>query len=106
VPVLFPISADLYVLILLVGSALLAGWTLARFERIGPRTLRGALLAKCAALVLLAGLPSVIELVTVTGVPERRFVVIFALGLPAFTYLFLTAGWFARVVLRRFGGGT
>lgn len=105
-PVLVPIPAELFVAFLLVGSALLAGWTLVRFENVGPRTLGGALLAKGAALVLLVGLPSLVDRVTASGVPDRRLVIIFALALPTFTYLFLAAGWFARAVLRRFGGTT
>jgi hypothetical protein len=105
-PVLIPIPADLYVALLLVGAALLAGWTLVRFEHVGPRTLGGALLAKGAALLLLVGFPTLVERVGASGVPDRRLVIILALALPTFTYLFLTAGWFARAVLRRFGGGT
>jgi hypothetical protein len=106
VPVLIPIPAEVFVVLLLVGSALLAGWALVRFEKVGPRTLAGALLAKGAALVLLIGLPSLVERVTTSGLPDRRLLIIFALALPTFTFLFLAAGWFARAVLRRFGGGT
>lgn len=105
-PELVPISAQVFVVLLLVGSALLAGWALVRFENVGPRTLGGALLAKGAALVILVGLPWIVGLVTASGIPNSRLVIIFALALPTFTFLFLAAGWFARVLLRRLGGGT
>ena len=59
-PVLVPISAQVFVVLLLVGSALLAGWALVRFENVGPRTLGGALLAKGAALVILVGFPWIV----------------------------------------------
>ena len=104
---MIPIPVELFLAFLLVGSALLAGWTLARFENVGPRTVGGALLANFAALALLVGFPSLVDRVPAFGLPDRRLVIIFGLGLPTFTYLFLASGWFARAVLRRlFGGGT
>jgi hypothetical protein len=104
VPILTPIPAQLFVASILAASVLLAGWMLLRFERIGPHTLTGGFLAFVAAMMLVSALPSFIEEVIGTGVPEPRVIVVFGLALPTFTYLFLAGGWFMRSILRLSGG--
>jgi hypothetical protein len=99
VPVLFHLTAAIFVALLFLGSALIAGWTLARFERKGPRTLTGALLASVVALALLRGLPQLIDGVYASGVPAARVVIAFGLALPTFTFFFVASGWFLRAVL-------
>ena len=98
-PVLFHLTAAIFVAFLFLGSALIAGWTLSRFERVGPRTLAGALLASVVALALLKGLPKLIDGVNASGVPAPRVVIAFGLALPTFTYFFVASGWFLRAVL-------
>jgi ABC-type amino acid transport system permease subunit len=100
-PILVPISPTLFVALLLIGSALLAAWTLVRYERVRPRTLGAALAAKLAALLLLLALPSLVD--AVDGAPAGRLLVVVAVALPIFTYFFVAAGWFARAVLGLFG---
>jgi hypothetical protein len=100
VPVLTPISPAVFVPLLVLGAALLAAWTLVRFDRSGPRTVGGALLAKGVALLLLLAVPSLVD--AAVGLPDSRLVVVFAIGLPALTYFFLAAGWFARAIVRLF----
>jgi hypothetical protein len=103
-PILTPISAWAFIAFMLVGAVLLAGWGLLRFERLGPRTLTGGFMAVVAAMMLITGLPSFIDAVVATGVPQPRLVIIFGLALPAFTYLFLAGGWFMRSILRQLPG--
>jgi hypothetical protein len=92
------------VVILLLGSALLALWTLNRFERFGPRTLGGALLAGGAGLASLTALGTVVEGVAATGLPHAQFVIAIGLVLPVFTYFFVASGWLMRVVRDLFAG--
>jgi hypothetical protein len=99
-PILIPISAWLFIAFMLVGSLLLAGWTLLRYERLGPRTLTGGFMALLAAMMLVSGLPSFMDGVLAIGIPEARLVIVFGLALPTFTYLFLAGGWFMRSLLQ------
>jgi hypothetical protein len=87
------------VVLLLLGSVLLAAWTFARFERLGPRTLGGALLAGGAGLALVAALGNVAEAIAASSVPEARFLVAVGVVVPVFTYFFLASGWLMRVVV-------
>ncbi|HET8527970.1 MAG TPA: hypothetical protein VFL60_03595 [Gaiellaceae bacterium] len=100
-PVLVPIPPPLFVLLLLAGSALLAAWTLVRFERARPRTLRGAVAAKLVAVLLLVALPPLVD--AASAAPAGRLLVIFAVALPIFTFFFLAAGWFLRTLLGPLG---
>lgn len=99
-PVLVPIPPPVFVALLLVGSALLAAWTLVRFERVRPQTLAAAVAAKLAAVLLLVSLPALVDVVA--GAPGGKLLVVFAVALPIFTYFFLAVGWFARAVLGLF----
>ena len=98
-PILTPISAELFVVVMLFCSLALAAWTFLRFERLGPRTITGGFMAIVAAMMLVSGLPSFIDAVLATGIPEARLVIVFGLALPTFTYLFLAGGWFMRSIL-------
>ena len=99
VPVLFHPTAAIFVAFLFLGSALIAGWMLVRFRRIGPRTLTGALFASVVALGLLEGLPKLIDGVYASGLPAARVIIAFGLALPTFTFFFVASGWFLRAVL-------
>jgi len=98
------LSVACFVALLLVGCALLAAWAMVRFQRIGPRTLIGALVASGAAMILVSALPNLVDAVATAGIPEVRFVIAFGLTLPVFTYFFLAAGWFVRALLGLFEG--
>ena len=52
------------------------------------------------AFAFVAALPALISGVIAVGIPDPRFVVVFGLGLPAFTFLFVASGWFMRSLVR------
>src|SRR5262245_51866533 len=98
-PIQLSMSADAFVMCLFVAAALLAGWILVRFERLGPRTVLGAACGWAASGALIAGIPSFIAGVFAWRVPEARIVVVFGLALPIFTYFFLAGAWFMRSLM-------
>lgn len=93
------LSVECFVALLLVGSALLAAWLLARFQRMGPRTFAGALVTSAAAWILVSALPSLVHGVTAAGLPDPKFVIAFGLTLPVYTFFFVAAGWFLKNLL-------
>jgi hypothetical protein len=90
------ISVECFVALLLVGSAVLAAWLLVRFQRVGPRTLAGALVASAAAWILVSALPSFVDGVTAAGLPDEKLLIAFGLTLPVYTFFFVAAGWFLK----------
>jgi hypothetical protein len=98
------LPVDSVVVGLLLGSALLALWTLARFERFRPRTLGGSLLAGGAGLMSITALGTVVEGIAATGIPDARMVIAIVIVVPVCTYFFLSSGWVMRAVLDLFGG--
>jgi hypothetical protein len=105
VPVVTPISASLFIAFMLVAAVVLAAWTLARFERLGPRSLTGGFFAMLMSFALIAAVPAIVDGVFALRIPQPRLVVVFGLALPTFTYFFLAGGWFMRSLLRTGGGG-
>ena len=99
VPIQLSMSADAFIGCMVVGSALLAGWILVRFERLGPRTVVGSACGWAASGALIAGIPSFIQGIFAWGLPEARLLVVFGLALPIFTYFFLAGAWFMRSVM-------
>ena len=94
------------VVILLLGSALLALWTLNRFERFGAADPR-----RCAArgrrrpcFPHRSRRDRFVEGVAATGLPHAQFVIAIGLVLPVFTYFFVASGWLMRVVRDLFAG--
>jgi hypothetical protein len=87
-------SKDVFLLCFLVGSALLAAWVAVRFPRLGPASLTWAFfhigLTFGVGLVLGPGM----ALVAGDG---RVLLALFAVGLPAVTYMFLAGIWLLRV---------
>jgi hypothetical protein len=98
------IPVETLVVEVMLGSALLAIWTLTRFERFGPRTLGSALLLSGAGLVLLTALGNVTQGVAAAGLPAGRFVIVLGVVVPVFTYFFLASAWLMRVVRDLFAG--
>jgi hypothetical protein len=103
-PIQLTMSADAFIGCLLVAAALLAGWILLRFERLGPRSLGGAVAGWAVAGGLIVGIPAFVQGVLAWGVPQARLVVVFGLALPIFTYFFLAGAWFMRTLLDSVGG--
>jgi hypothetical protein len=102
-PVVTPISASLFIALMLVAAVVLAAWTLVRFERLGPRSLTGGFFAMLASFALIAAVPAIVDGVLAARIPEPRVVVVFGLGLPTFTFFFLAGGWFMRSLLQQPG---
>lgn len=99
VPLVLHVPVESLFVALLVGAALLAAWTAARFEHARPRSLGGALLAGGAGLVLMTGLGDLSEAVVAVGGPDLRPVIAIGIVLPVFTFFFLSLGWVLRAVL-------
>jgi hypothetical protein len=99
VPPVLHVPVELLVVALLVGAALLAGWTATRFEHVRPRTLGGSLLAGGAGLVLMTGLGDLSEAILAFGGPDVRPLIALGIVLPVFTFFFLSLGWVLRAVL-------
>jgi hypothetical protein len=92
-------SLGVFILAMTVGAALLALWVSVRFPRLGPETLRGALLQ--VAIALLAGwfvVPAAVASVVDWASPTGPLVAVLLFVLPALTYLFLATLWAMRVL--------
>jgi hypothetical protein len=103
-PIELSMSADAFIACMFVGAALLAGWFLVRFERVGPRSLMGAVCGWAASGALVFAIPGLIQAIAAWGLPEARLLVIFGITLPIFTYFFLAGAWFMRSVLELLNG--
>jgi hypothetical protein len=95
------VSADALLLVVLVGAALVAFWTDARFPHAMPKR-RGVLLIHLVgSLAALQVAPSVMQLVPGVGdsaVPATC--ALLGLFFPALVYAFLSAIWVIRAVQR------
>lgn len=100
-PVVIPISANVFIAMMLVAAVVLAAWTLVRFRTVGPRSVTGGFFALLAGFALIAALPAIIDGVLAFGIPYAAgvAVVVFGLALPTFTYFFLAGGWLVRSLL-------
>jgi hypothetical protein len=103
-PIELSMSADAFIACMFVGAALLAGWILVRWERLGPRSLIGAVCGWAASGALIFAIPSLVEGVVAWDLPEARLVVIFGVALPIFTYFFLAGAWFMRSLMELLNG--
>src|SRR5262249_30348415 len=103
-PIQLSMSADAFIGCMLIGAALLAGWILVRFERLGPRSGVGAAGGWGGSRGLLGSVPALIPGGFAPRLPEARLVVVFGLALPIFTYFFLAGAWFMRSLMDLLGG--
>ncbi|MGH3143934.1 MAG: hypothetical protein ACRDO9_12525 [Gaiellales bacterium] len=93
-------SASTFTLFLLVGSALLAFWIIARHSGFGPQTVVRAIVHVIVAMVLLRLLlPVGLDAVDAAGVPAPDYVQVFGVALPLFVYAFLSGGWTTRAAM-------
>jgi hypothetical protein len=76
----------------LTVAGLLALWIDVRFPKLAPRSLTRRLLAGVAAVVLLESAPLVVSSAAVA------YATLFALVLPAFVVVFLSAVWILRAL--------
>jgi hypothetical protein len=93
------VSLGAFIIVLTLGAAALALWTVVRFPNLGPETLFGALLQvgialAAGAFLVPAGMNSALAFEPPTG----PMLAIFAVVLPGLSYLFLTTLWAMRVL--------
>jgi hypothetical protein len=86
------------------GAAVLALWTVARFPRLGPKSLRSALVGCCAAFVLLQVVPLGVGIAL--RFPHGEYAAIFGWLLPAMFAVFLSFAWLMRLLAGLLGGGS
>ena len=103
-PIELSMSADAFIACMFVAAALLAAWILMRWERLGPRSLVGAVCGWAASGALIFAIPALVRGVIMWDLPEARLVVIFGVALPIFTYFFLAGAWFMRSVMEMLNG--
>lgn len=96
------ISVSIFMCAELVGAAVLALWVVARYPRLGPKSLRSAIVLVIAAFTLMRlvtlGQSSLVEL------PHGAYVLLFGSVLPSFFLAFLATGWLMRLLAAAFGG--
>lgn len=87
---------------LLVASALLAIWVVARYPRLGPKSIRSAFVVVGAAygVLQLASL----AVGPLLALPHGAYVALFGCVLPSFFTGFLAAAWLMRILAGALGG--
>ena len=91
------LSTELFLVVLVVGAALLALWVYARFPKLSPEGLPRTLLHLVAAYAVLQLVPAATA--TVSG----RLQAVFLIVLPGFIYIFLAAIWTLRLAQSAMG---
>jgi hypothetical protein len=97
-------SVQTFILILALGSAVLALWIVVRLPQLGPHDLRRALLHIVLSIAVGYVVAPLIRGITAIGIPGPAYVGTFAFALPALTYMFLAAAWMMRVMRDLFQG--
>jgi hypothetical protein len=98
-------SFGAFIVVMTLGAAALALWVGARFPRIGPHTLAGALIQ--VAVALAAGwflVPAAISSVVRWDDTAGPLIAVLLFALPALTYLFLASLWAMRVLQQMMRG--
>jgi hypothetical protein len=94
------VSAQAFATSLAAGAALLALWTVLRFDRIGPRTVFWAMVNVIAACVLLQVLlPAALGTIAESGIPAATWISVFGVALPLLFYAFVSGGWIVRAAM-------
>jgi hypothetical protein len=96
------VSIGAFIVVLTLGAAAIALWASARFPKLAPETLPGALLqvgiALAAGFLLVpAGMRSMLAALEP---PTGPLLATFLFALPGLTYLFLASLWAMRVLQR------
>src|SRR4051812_32520213 len=86
----------------LVAAAVLALWVVARFPRLGPKSLQAAVGALLVGLALVQFLPFGVDLML--QLPHGAYAALFGCALPCFFGAFLAAAWMMRLLAGGFGG--
>lgn len=99
------VSLGAFIIVLTLGAAALALWTVVRFPGLGPTTLGGALLQ--VAIALAAGwvlVPAGMKSALAFDPPAGPLLAIFVFALPSLGYLFLASLWAMRVLQQMMPG--
>jgi hypothetical protein len=95
---------DTFLILLSLGAAAIAVWTHARFERLGPRDFRGALL-HCGMALGVGWFVVPLAMKATLAAGASPLLVLFGIALPSLVYLFLAALWVIKhaqaLLLRR-----
>jgi hypothetical protein len=99
------VSLGAFIIVLTLGAAALAVWTVVRFPNLGPSTLVGALIQVAIALgagtfVVPPGMQSALGI----DPPLGPLLAIFVFVLPSLAYLFLASLWAMRVLQQMIPG--
>ena len=86
----------------LVASATLALWVVARYPRLGPKSLRSAFAVAGAAFVALQ--LSTFGVAPLLGLPHGLYLTVFGCVLPSFFACFLAGAWLMRLLAAGLGG--
>ena len=86
----------------LVASATLALWVVARFPRLGPKSLRSAFAVAGVAFVALQ--LSTFGVAPLLGLPHGLYLTVFGCVLPSFFACFLAGAWLMRLLAAGLGG--
>jgi hypothetical protein len=96
------ISVSMFMCAELVGAAALALWVVARYPRLGPKSLRSAIVLVIAAFTVLR--LSTLSQASLVGMPHGAYVLLFGSVLPSFFVAFLATAWLMRILAGAFGG--
>jgi hypothetical protein len=96
------ISVSVFLCAELVAAAVLALWVVARYPRLGPKSLRPALVVVGAVFVVLQ--LSSFGVTPLLGLPHGVYLTLFGYALPTFFASFLAAAWLMRVLAGALGG--
>ncbi|HWJ32913.1 MAG TPA: hypothetical protein VNR59_11280 [Gaiellaceae bacterium] len=96
------ISATTFLVTELVAAAVLAMWVVVRFPKLGPKTLRSAVIVLAGGFALMQLLPFGLDLTV--RLPHGAYAALFGCALPCFFGVFLAAGWTMRLLADAFGG--
>jgi hypothetical protein len=88
----------------LVAAAVLALWVTARFPKVGPKSLRSAVVFLGLGLGLMQFLPSGVDLML--RLPHGPYAALFGCALPCLFGAFLAAAWMMRLLAGGFGGSS
>jgi hypothetical protein len=96
------ISVTVFMSALLVASAVLALWVVARYPRLGPKSIRSAFAVVGAAFGLLQ--LATVAVSPLLALPHGAYLALFGCALPSFFVGFLAAAWLMRVLAGALGG--
>jgi hypothetical protein len=90
---------ETFLLLFLLGAAVLAAWVALRLPRLAPRSFRWAWVHLGASLVVGAVLGPVLH--AVPGLPSKLSVLaaLFGVALPAITYMLLAGMWLVQLAV-------